>query len=275
MHGDRRGWRAMLGVALTACLPGGAGAVVVTFEDLSLSGSATYFNGDPGGLAPGDSHDGTFASGGVAFANNYAVDAQYGYGYWWGFAYSRVQNSTDGSWTNQYAAKPGAGATGSATYAVAYVGPAALAFSGPVTVAGFRVANTTYAYSVMTETDPNSFSTPLSATNGWLKLSVAGSLGGVAGTTVEHYLADFRTIGSPGASAAWSWLDLSALGAVDALSFSITGSDTDPVFGLNTPAYFAMDDLTYVVAVPEPATLVLVVCGSAALGWRARRGRAT
>jgi hypothetical protein len=35
---------------------------------------------------------------------------------------------------------------------------------------------------------------------------------------------------------------------------------------LNTPAYFAMDNLTY--AVPEPSGFVLAACGAAA--WMAR-----
>lgn len=244
---------------------------IVDFEDLPLAGSGAYANGDPGGLAAGGFHDGSFNSGGATFSNTYAVDADYGYGYWWGFAYSNVRNAIDGSWTNQYAAKPGGGFGGSGSYAVGYVGPATVVFASPVMVDGFQVANTTYTFAVMTETDPNGFSTPLSATLGWLKLSVAGSLGGALGSTIDYYLADYRTVGSPGALAAWEWLDLSALGPVDALSFSISGSDTDPLFGLNTPAYFAMDNLTYTVAVPEPSTLGLLACASIGLRWAPRR----
>ena len=51
--------------------------------------------------------------------------------------------------------------------------------------------------------------------------------------------------------------------AVDRIEFSFDGSDKG-TFGLNTPAYFAMDDFT-VTAVPEPtslaAVLATVVCG--------------
>ncbi|HMO36139.1 MAG TPA: DUF4465 domain-containing protein, partial [Gemmatales bacterium] len=65
-------------------------------------------------------------------------------------------------------------------------------------------------------------------------------------------------------------VDLSGLGAgTSALTFELTSSDVGP-FGMNTPAYFAMDNL--VVAVPEPGTMALV--GSAALGligWYGRR----
>lgn len=262
-------WTVVAGVGAVLAQPLPARGTVVDFEDLALSASGTFYNGNPGGLVAGDSHDGSFASGGATFSNGYAVDADYGYGYWWGFAYSNVQNSTDGSWTNQYAAKPGGGFGGAGTYAVGYIGPVGVAFPAPVTVSGFRAANTTYTYAVMTETDPNGFSTPLSASNGWLKLSVVGSLGGVGGSTVEMYLADYRTAGSPGALASWAWLDLTPLGTVDALSFSITGSDNDPIFGLNTPAYFAMDNLTY--AVPEPSALCLLACAGGVLRWRMLR----
>ena len=72
----------------------------------------------------------------------------------------------------------------------------------------------------------------------WFKLTIGGSLEGQAvDATVDFYLAqgtDFVT--------AWTYVDLSKLGKVDELNFTLTGSRTGD-YGLNTPAYFCIDDL--------------------------------
>ena len=46
----------------------------------------------------------------------------------------------------------------------------------------------------------------------------------------------------------WVLVDLSGLGTVAALEFELASSDNGP-FGMNTPSYFALDDLMFV---PEP-----------------------
>ena len=43
----------------------------------------------------------------------------------------------------------------------------------------------------------------------------------------------------------WQWADLSALGKVVSLSFAFTGSKNND-YGLTTPAYMCIDDLTLV-----------------------------
>jgi hypothetical protein len=106
----------------------------------------------------------------------------------------------------------------------------------------FYVNNTTYTALAMR--DGNDFSTPLSHANeGWFKLIVEGIApdGSVTGT-VEFYLADFRSSSSPGIVTEWTWVDLSSLGEVTALRFNMQGSDVGE-YGLNTPAYFAFDNL--------------------------------
>jgi hypothetical protein len=72
--------------------------------------------------------------------------------------------------------------------------------------------------------------------------------------------------------AGWEWFDLSGLGAVDAIRFDFSGSDVSQ-WGLNTPSYFAMDNLTF-APVPEPGTWALLagaVAVAAARPWRGRR----
>jgi len=68
----------------------------------------------------------------------------------------------------------------------------------------------------------------------------------------------------------WQSVDLSSLSAAKTLTFSLTSSDNG-AYGMNTPAYFAMDNLT-LSAVPEPSTLALLcVAGIAGALWGYRR----
>ncbi|MGM9782642.1 MAG: DUF4465 domain-containing protein [Paludibacteraceae bacterium] len=84
---------------------------------------------------------------------------------------------------------------------------------------------------------------------------------------VVVYLADCR---SSDASAwkinkGWEWIDLSALGNVSGLAFTMASSDVSYGF-MNTPAYFCLDKLTVregageVVALSEVSTAALEIC---------------
>ena len=84
--------------------------------------------------------------------------------------------------------------------------------------------------------------------------------------TVDFYLADYRFADNSKDYIVenWEYVDLSSLGVVKSLEFSLNSSDAG-VFGMNTPAYFAMDDLN---CVPEPATMVLLALGGILLRKR-------
>jgi hypothetical protein len=258
--------------------------VVVDFGDLTVP-AAGYFNGDPGGMPTNESWNVStpWVSGSVAFSNTAGRDVgaygewSYNYTYWSGFAYSNVVNTTDGTFLNQYASKPGGGfGRAVTTYAVAYGDGATVVLPVPTKVAGFRIANTTYAYGIMAFPDPNNLSTPLASGTGWFATTATGKLGTMTTGSATFYLADLRGASPPGILATWAWFDLSSLRTVDRIEFTFDGSDKHPIFGLNTPAYFAMDNLT-VAAVPEPSSIALLACGGAVVGamaWRRRRQRA-
>lgn len=44
-------------------------------------------------------------------------------------------------------------------------------------------------------------------------------------------------------SAEWQWMDLTSLGLVDAVYFTMESSDADPKYGINTAAYFCLDKM--------------------------------
>jgi len=263
-------------LVLASCIAAGSarGEVVVNFQDLAVPGSG-YFNGNPGTLTPGQSVSTPWSSGSVSFANTFGIDSygDFNYEYWNGFAYSNVVNTTNPAFTNQYASYPGGGYQ-SSTYAVAY-DEATVTLPVPTVVAGFRIANTTYAALTMRDGDQYGFTEPLASGTGWFATIATGKLAGATTGTATFYLADLRGASPPGILATWAWFDLASLGTVDRIEFSFDGSDRHPTFGLNTPAYFAMDNLT-VSAVPEPATVTLLavaglVGGTAAAGRRRRR----
>jgi hypothetical protein len=248
----------------------------VNFEDLAIPSSGVI-NGDTGSVTAGSSVSNPIVSGGVSFGNTFGVDSYggYEYPYWYGFAASKVVNTTDPSFSNQYASYPGGGFNGSSNYLVAYADGATFTLPAAGSVQGFRIANTTYAYLTIANGDPYGFTMPLAAPDGYFRVTATGFLAGNATGSADFDLADFRAGSSMGVLADWAWFDLSGLGTVDAVSFSFTGSDTSVLYGLNTPAYFAMDDLVY--AVPEPSTVAMLVCGgcgaAAASFLRRRRGR--
>lgn len=77
----------------------------------------------------------------------------------------------------------------------------------------------------------------------WMKITATGfKADGSQSSTVELYLADFRTETSGGIVTEWTKLDLSSLGSVNKIVFNVESSDVGD-WGMNTPAYFCMDDL--------------------------------
>ena len=239
-------------VVVTLAVGAGRADLVVTFEDLAVP-AIGFFDGDPGTLAPGQAVSAAWTSGGVSFSNTFGIE-RYGdfeYRFWSGFAYSRVIDTTDPAFTNQYASFPGGGYE-SDTYAVAYGGGATVTLSEPGRPSGLRIANTTYAALTMRDGDPYGFSSPLPS-GGWFATTATGRRGTETTGSATFHLADLRGASPPGIVSGWSWFDLTALGIVDRIDFTFDGSDKGS-FGLNTPAYFALDDLTLMSA---PATDVM------------------
>lgn len=259
-----RGLIALMGMA-AACPVGTARAAVITFEDIALPAAGYRNASEPAG---------GFAMGAVTLGNRY--DATYGS--WAGFALSNHSDATTPGWSNQYSAIAGGGAAGSSQYAVCYASDyepdaAVITFSTAtdLTGRGAMFTNTTYAGLAMRAGDP--FSKKFGGISGtdadWFKLTIRGWSGGApTGTSVEFYLADFRFADSARDFIIdrWTAVDFTPLGTVDQLRFGLSSSDNG-AFGMNTPAYFAMDNLV----VPEPSTLLCLL--AAAGPWALRRRR--
>jgi hypothetical protein len=249
------------------------GTTNVNFSNLSLA-SNSFQNGVDG--------SGGFNSGGASFNNLYDPT----FGDWSGFSYTNVNYTDTALYPNypkdpdfeyQYGAYPGTAPAGSGTYAVAFV-------SDPAFGGVLPTITIPSAMQVESAMFTNSTDAALSMLNGdqfakkfgpndWFLLTITGenASGDVVGK-VPFYLAQNGSIVTN-----WQSVDLSSLSTATTLSFSETSSDTG-MFGMNTPAFFAMDDLTMaptVTAASSPAnpvtsgtpvTITATVAGSPSVG---------
>ena len=240
-----------------ALFTGVAHAQLATFENQTLIKPDTFFVNYSNPLI-----DAGFDDGGVHFP--YVWDTTYGGAWSTGFAFSNMKDSMTSGYTNRYSAKAAEGYNGSEKYSVYWAGygsskGVSLTSGKRFLPQGFYVTNSTYAYNSMRDGDfvSKKFGGVSGNDSDWFKLTINGYLNGsMKSEKVTFYLADFRYPSAVDYIVKdWRLCDLTDLGAVDSLAFSLTSSDTG-AFGMNTPAYFALDDVTFV---PEPQVLGLVV----------------
>ncbi|OHB62046.1 MAG: hypothetical protein A2167_03595 [Planctomycetes bacterium RBG_13_46_10] len=214
-----------------------ANADTITFEDLTLP-AESFWNGSD--------NSGGFRSGNAFFNNNYDSNWES----WDGFSYSNITNTTEGDINAQYNAITGSGQGGSSNYAVGYIGwmgPPTITLDEPKTIFGMYVTNNNYAYYSMLNGNP--FAKKFGGKNDndpdFLLLTITGkdSDGNLTGT-VEFYLANFRFEDNSRDYIVntWWFVDLTPLGVVKSLEFSLTSSDSAGGW-INTPTYFAIDTI--------------------------------
>jgi len=214
-----------------------ANSDIATFEDLALS-AESYWNGSDG--------SGGFISGGAYFNNNYDST----WDSWDGFSYSNITYTAIGGLTAQYNAIAGGGQGDSANYAIGYVGwasPPRVTLNTVGVVDGLYVTNNNSTYYSMLNGD--AFAKKFGGEGGndqdWFMLTVTGKdVDGVVTGTVDFYLADYRFADNDVDYIVntWQFVDLTSLGAVKSLEFGLSSSDVGD-WGMNTPAYFAVDTL--------------------------------
>lgn len=227
-----------------------AAALTATFDDLGLTTVA------PGSFLDPPTSGGSFSSGGITFLND---------GSFSGFSASTTMDSTTPGFGNQYSNITGSGASGSAGFGIAF-SDSTIVLSTPQTVLGAEFTNSTYA--ALSMRDGDAFAKQFGGATGddpdFYRLLIEGidDLGGSTGF-VELMLADYRFADGPldFILDQWVFLDLTGLGIVSELRFGFESSDIG-TFGINTPTYFAIDNL---VTVPEPSLALLIGLGIATL----------
>lgn len=292
--------RSALTVFLVAALCSFSSAeTVVDFEELNIfngsppSGVGEYFNGYGQGAT-----DAGFVSQGVTFQTN-----EFGPG----FSYSNAVDTTNPGFLNQFAAFPGGGASATDTstvigsnYGMVNTSSSVLADGTPINGAtltlgavsrlvSLDVANTTYAMlylrdGVDTDFGGNpQFNADNQFTDGdffMLRITGFDGEGGAGNVTgsIDYSLADY---GAPGSGTGddfrlegWDTIDLSGFGDTRSLTFSTTSSQISEFGGFffhDVPAYAAIDNLSFVTAIPEPSSFAAMMLIGTALVYRRRR----
>jgi hypothetical protein len=247
------------------------GQQLVDFENHSLS-VESFDNGAAGG--------GDFEFGDLHLTNLYD-DV---WGSWNGFAISNMTDNTTAGWVNQYSAYHGSGKS-SSNYAVHYP-QGTISLDAVGSIDSFFVNTTAYSAISMRDGDafakqfgsPNDASGNPDGTNGedYLRLWVIGeNAGNTLKDSIEFYLADYRFSDNSLDYILddWAKIDLTSFGFdVATVSFRFESSDVGP-WGINTPTYFAIDNIHYsmpaglqenelkVSVYPNPFVDVLCVSG--------------
>lgn len=214
----------------------------ITFDTFTLSPN-TYYQ---------DNSSTDFSNNGVTF--QYGWNTSFG-GYWEsGTAYTNLNDTVNGTYTNLYGAITGSAFSGN-NYATTQSG-AVISFSNNTTaVTGFYITNTTYAWK---EIKNGGFGRKFGDTTGtgsgtsiaqgqypdWFKILVRGYRGGaLLSDSVEFYLADYRSSGTLNDYVVknWQYVNCISLGQVDSITFQMKSSDNN-AFGMKTPAFFSMDN---------------------------------
>jgi hypothetical protein len=228
----------------------------------SLAQLTENFDGATFSLTPNSFYQNTTTddwqtSGSTPFATfRYHWDS--GSGYWRsGSAFTNVKDSVNGTYTNIYGSITNAAFNGS-TYVTVKDSAIIKMNSNALSLSGFFVTNTTFAYKTIK--NGNGFSRKFGDTTGthsglpqgtypdWFKLIVRPYRGGVLLTdSVEHYLADYRPAGTANdyIQKNWQYVFCANLPISDSIVITMRSSDTG-TYGINTPAYFCMDNFTVV-----------------------------
>jgi hypothetical protein len=238
-------------------------SVVTILAALTLNAQQTIgFEGivlSPESFNNGSSGTGGFIENGVVFSNLY--NQSWGGYMESGFAISNTTDVTTAGFTNQYSSYAGSG-DNSTNYAVCY-SDGTISFLGQgVDLDSIKVTNTTYAALSMKDGDQygkqfgsvNGADGNPDGTNGedFYKLTIfAHAADGHIIDSVGVYLADYRFTDNSQDYIVNTWknVDLSFIDeTVFSLTFGLNSSDIGD-FGILTPAYFAIDNLSFSTSV--------------------------
>ena len=235
-------------------------AKTATFDNLYLEEESFWTGPDTKGQIVtgtyGDSqYAGSFLNGSYQFSNNYSID----WASWSGFAYSNRTATTFQQITpDQYNSAAGYGNDHTANYAVGYDNGVITVLNNPVEgdqLRGMYVTNSAWA----AECIANGNGTARKFAKGdWFKVVFTGTKADGTTSAVDFYLADYRSEKEADwyYLDTWQWVDLRPLGKVKSISFSLDGSDKG-AWGLNTSAYFCLDDVNGDRLVMEKPTQVV------------------
>lgn len=230
-------------IFVTASLVGNSQSTTLTFEDANLEVNQYLDGGDL------DLEDNFFYFEDVRFQSNYDTTYQY-----WtsGWAVSTVQDSTTNGFSNLYGAYPFAGTDGSLTYMVGQFN-SVIEFPDSLgtVVNSVDITNASFPLLVMRDGDSLNISKQFGGVDGndpdFFVLDIEGKdINGDSVGVVSFYLADYRFEDNSLDYIVdeWTTVDLSSLGTVKSLEFSLRSTDENQ-WGILTPAVYCIDNLNF------------------------------
>jgi len=214
-----------------------SGQFITGFETQPIDSILGYYTGEAGSNG--------FANDGIFFRNDYNP----AFGSWNGIILSRRTDSVTAGYSNQYSCRAGNAYEGS-TFALAYASSRIFILKETSAEArrlkSFRFTNSTYAARSMQNGD--AFAKKFGGSSGldpdFFALKVFNYLNGSITDSAEFFLADYRSEGTQNDFILTNW-KLAETGfsqPFDSLGFELRSSDVG-TFGMNTPAYFCLDNL--------------------------------
>lgn len=218
------------------------GPTLIDFEDVELLAESGDYSDILWGRelaednGEGKSYYGIlYSAAGASFGSLYGLGG--GYEYWGGFAFSSNYCMEE---VADYSEQFSAAASDSGTFAVGYAfgpwngeyGDPTIVFEKPVTLVSVDVANDNKTYSyckAMPKLD--------SGEDIWVRLTATGYLAGEVVQAVNMPLVEGTDVVSD-----WTKVDLSSLGQIDKLVFTMSSNDAND-YGMLAPAYFCIDNL--------------------------------
>ena len=163
-----------------------------------------------------------------------------------GCSYSKLTDKETPGLGNQFSVYGDGGANKSQQFAVVNVGydePAHFKFRDGQTKTFRNVMVTNNTYAVLSMQNGDSFAKKFEAGD-WFKVVFTGyDAAGEETGKVEFYLADFRD-GKTYICTTWTEVNLESLDRVNKVTVTFESTDNGQ-YGMNTPAYVCMDNLTY------------------------------
>ena len=234
----------LLTILIISCANISAQQNIADFENLILSPESYWDGSDSSGISLASQYTSSFNVGDITLNNTWNSK----WGYWQdGWIYSNNTDSLTSGSLNLSSSIVGHGINNSSNYAIGqnnvYLHLDTSNTTFPIN--GIYVTNTTYAHNSMRDGD--AFSKMFTnADQDFFRLTITSVNNGNDIDSVEFLLADFTHPDSTQDYIVndWQYVDLTSLGFVDSIKFSLSSSDNG-TFGMNTPAFFAIDDIVH------------------------------
>lgn len=222
---------AALALTFTACQKNEPekALAVADFENINLAAESVYHM----------SESGTFESGDFRFQQEVSVSE------WGTYYFGNIVSTKTGKTYDEYADSDKSAAGGAhagqkfVVWTGSYVGQDSVFLKEAAVVPGFYICNTPWVVDAVKNGDGMSDDggKPFGKDD-WFTLTIGGSLNG---KTVNKEVV-FKLVDGTYCVEDWTYVGLSELGKVDALTFRLESTKKN-AYGMTTPAYFAFDDL--------------------------------